>query len=239
MDLWIGRRHAVDQDEPTAAEAGHREDEAMTTFAIAALLLIMVPGPDQALITRNSLVGGRSGGALTVVGGVLGVAVHASAAAAGLSALLMASATAFTALKIVGAAYLVWLAVQMLRSARRSRRSRVVEEDAVPHKAGQAPRRAVYLRQGFLSNALNPKVALFFVTFLPQFLPTGTGSPRAAALVLSAVFAVLYLAWFGSYVVAVDRLGRWLRRAQVRARIEQVTGSLLLAVAVRLATTSQ
>jgi threonine/homoserine/homoserine lactone efflux protein len=241
LDLWIGRRHAVDQDEPTAAEAGHREDEAMTTFAIAALLLIMVPGPDQALITRNSLVGGRSGGALTVVGGVLGVAVHASAAAAGLSALLMASATAFTALKIVGAAYLVWLAVQMLRSARRSRRSSVAEDeqDVAADTAGRAPRRAVYLRQGFLSNALNPKVALFFVTFLPQFLPTGTGSPRAAALVLSAVFAVLYLAWFGSYVVAVDRLGRWLRRAQVRARIEQVTGSLLLAVAVRLATTSQ
>jgi threonine/homoserine/homoserine lactone efflux protein len=209
----------------------------MTTFAIAALLLIMVPGPDQALITRNSLVGGRYGGALTVVGGVLGVAVHACAAAVGLSALLMASATAFTALKIVGTAYLVWLAVQMLRSARRARRS-ARAEDVAEQVAGRSPRPVAYLRQGFLSNALNPKVALFFVTFLPQFLPAGSGSPRADALVHSAVFAVLYLAWFGSYVAVVHQLGRWLRRAQVKARIEQVTGTLLLAVAVRLATTS-
>lgn len=203
----------------------------MTTFAIAALVLIMMPGPDQALITRNALVGGRTGGLLTMVGGVLGLTVHASAAAIGLSALLLASAKAFTVLKIVGAAYLVWLGVQMLRSA--SRRTDEAAETAA------APRhRWTYLRQGFLSNALNPKVALFFVSFLPQFLSAGTGSPRAEALLLSAVFAVLYLAWFGLYVAAVERLGRWLRRPAVKARIEQVTGVVLLTVAVKLATTS-
>ena len=100
----------------------------MTTFAIAALLLIMLPGPDQALITRNALVGGRYGGGLTMLGGVLGLTVHAGAAALGLSALLVASATAFTVLKIVGAAYLLWLGVQMLRSAKRSRRTPAAEE---------------------------------------------------------------------------------------------------------------
>src|SRR3954447_26034012 len=94
----------------------------MTTFAIAALVLIMLPGPDQALITRNALVGGRYGGVLTMLGGVLGLTVHAGAAALGLSALLRASATAFTALKIVGAVSLLWLAAQMLWSAARSRR---------------------------------------------------------------------------------------------------------------------
>src|SRR6185369_4416181 len=94
----------------------------MATFAIAALVLIMLPGPDQALITRNALVGGRRGGLLTMVGGVLGLAVHAAAAVLGLSALLLASATAFTVLKIVGAVYLLWLAVQMLWSATRSPR---------------------------------------------------------------------------------------------------------------------
>ncbi|WP_053207737.1 LysE family translocator [Jiangella muralis] len=202
----------------------------MTTFALAALVLIMMPGPDQALITRNALVGGRVGGVLTMVGGVLGLAVHATAAAVGLSALLLASATAFTVLKIAGAAYLLWLAVQLLRSAARSRRS--------PEPAGDlAPAlRSACLRQGFLSNALNPKVALFFVTFLPQFLSADAGSARAEALLLSAVFALLYLAWFGLYIAAVDRLGRWLRRPAVRARIEQVTGVLLAAVAIRLAT---
>jgi threonine/homoserine/homoserine lactone efflux protein len=205
----------------------------MTTFAIAALVLIMVPGPDQVLITRNALVGGRGGGLLTMLGGVLGLTVHASAAALGLSALLLASATAFTVLKIVGVAYLLWVGVQMFRSAIRSRRSPVEDEPvAVPR------RRTAYLRQGFLSNALNPKVALFFVTFLPQFLSPDTGSPRAEALLLSGIFAGLYLAWFGLYVAAVDLLGRWLRRPRVKARIEQITGLLLVTVAVRLATAS-
>jgi len=205
----------------------------MTTFAIAALVLIMLPGPDQALITRNALVGGRYGGLLTMLGGVLGLTVHAGAAALGLSALLLASATAFTMLKIVGAVYLLWLAVQMLWSARRSRRP------AVPEEAVAVPvRRSAYLRQGFLSNALNPKVALFFVTFLPQFLAADSGSPRAEALLLSGIFGALYLAWFGLYVAAVDRLGRWLQRPRVKARIEQVTGLVLATVAVRLATAS-
>jgi len=205
----------------------------MATFALAALVLIMLPGPDQALITRNALVGGRSGGLLTMFGGVLGVMLHASAAAVGLSALLLASAEAFTVLKIAGAAYLLWLGVQMLRSAIRSRRSGAVSEhDVVP------PRSAAYLRQGFLSNALNPKVALFFVTFLPQFLSGDSGSPRTEALLLSAIFAGLYLVWFGLYLLVVDRLGRWLRRPRVKARIEQVTGTLLIAVALRLATAS-
>lgn len=200
------------------------------TFAIAALVLIMLPGPDQALITRNALVGGGYGGVLTMLGGVLGLTVHAGAAALGLSALLLASGTAFTVLKIVGAVYLLWLAAQMLWSARRSGRSPVADEVAA------APaRRSAYLRQGFLSNALNPKVALFFVTFLPQFLAVGSGSPRAEALLLSGIFGLLYLAWFGLYVAAVDQLGRWLRRPRVKARIEQVTGLVLASVAVRLA----
>jgi threonine/homoserine/homoserine lactone efflux protein len=203
----------------------------MTTFAIAALMLIMMPGPDQALITGNSLRGGRSGGLLTMLGGVLGVSVHAGAAALGLSALLVASATAFTALKVVGAVYLLWLAVQMLRSARRSRRAPETAE--VP----AAPQRwSAYLRQGFLSNALNPKVALFFVTFLPQFLSPDSGSPRAEALLMSGIFAVLFVAWFGLYVLVVDRLGRSLRRPRVKARIEQFTGLVLATVAVRLVT---
>jgi threonine/homoserine/homoserine lactone efflux protein len=211
----------------------------MTTFAIAALVLIMLPGPDQALITGSALVGGRSGGLLTMLGGVLGLTVHAGAAALGLSALLFASATAFTVLKVVGAVYLLWLGVQMLWSAMRSRGSPVADE-AVAAPQPRPLRRSAYLRQGFLSNALNPKVALFFVTFLPQFLSAsaGSGAPRAEALLLSGVFAVLYLAWFGLYVAAVDRLGRWLRRPRVKARIEQLTGLVLATAAVRLATAS-
>lgn len=198
----------------------------LLVFAIAALVLIMIPGPDQALITRNTLAGGRSAGLLTTVGGVLGVTVHATAAAVGLSALLLASAKAFTVLKIVGAAYLLWMGVQTLRSS----------------PSAESPRSAVGLRaavrQGFLSNALNPKVALFFVTFLPQFLPTNqsAGATRLSALVLSGVFALLFVGWFGLYVIVVNNLGRVLRRPRVKAGIQRVTGVLLVGFAVGLLT---
>jgi threonine/homoserine/homoserine lactone efflux protein len=201
----------------------------MLTFALASLILIMMPGPDQALITRNALVGGRTGGLFTAFGGVLGTTVHAGAAAIGLSALLVASATAFTVLKVVGVAYLLFLALKMLAAGRRLH---TADDDG--SATAQANWR--YLRHGFLSNALNPKVALFFVTFLPQFLSRDAASPRAQALLFSAVFALVYLAWFGLYVVAVERLGRWLRKPRVAARIEQVTGVGLIGIAARLAT---
>ncbi|WP_137992786.1 LysE family translocator [Streptomyces vilmorinianum] len=200
----------------------------MLTFAAASLVLIMIPGPDQALITRNALAGGRAAGLLTMVGGVLGLSVHVTAAALGISAIVVASATAFTVLKAVGVTYLVWMGIATLRGARRTL---AADAGAVPEDGAADAR---FLRHGFLSNALNPKVALFFVTFLPQFLPAqGQVLPRA--LLLSAVFAALYLAWFSTYVVAVDRLGGLLRRPRVRGRIEQVTGLLLIGFAARLA----
>ncbi|UYM06051.1 LysE family translocator [Solicola gregarius] len=205
----------------------------MTAFAVAALLLIMVPGPDQALITRNSLVGGVRGGIATMTGGVLGVAVHATAAAAGLSALLLTSATAFTVLKVAGTAYLLWLGCQLLRTA-----GRFESADPDLHDLAERPGASAYLRQGFLSNALNPKVALFFVTFLPQFLSSDTASPHGEAMLFSASFAALYVLWFGLYVAVVDRIGRVLRRPRVRIWIERTTGTILCVVAIRLATTS-
>jgi threonine/homoserine/homoserine lactone efflux protein len=206
----------------------------MVTFAVAALVLIMIPGPDQALITRNALAGGRNSGLLTTVGGVLGLTMHATAAAFGLSALLLASPTAFTVLKIVGAAYLLWLGLQTLRAAWKSLREPVADRPAATRRG-----RLAYLRQGFLSNALNPKVTLFFVTFLPQFVATDSASPQAEALLLSAIFAVLYVAWFSLYVALVDQFARWLRKPNVKARIEQVTGLALVTVAIRLATSDQ
>jgi threonine/homoserine/homoserine lactone efflux protein len=210
----------------------------VAAFALPALGLIMLPGPDQALITASALQGGRRGGLLTTVGGALGVVVHAAASAVGLSALLIASAGAFTVLKVVGAGYLLWLGVQTLRAARRSRRERPgpSRPDVV---ISAAPGTRGYVVRGFLSNALNPKVALFFVTFLPQYLSVSSGSPQAEALLLSVVFALLYLAWFGMLVAVVHRLGRWLQQPTVRSRIEAATGMLLVAFAIRLAVASR
>lgn len=152
-------------------------------------------------------------------GGLIGLAAHATAAAIGLSALLAASPAAFTALRWAGVAYLLWLGVQGLRARGTA--------PAVAEAGAGSPLR--HVRNGVMSNLLNPKVLLFFVTFLPQFMQ-GT-SP----LLLSAIFAGLYALWFTLYNVLVDRVGRLLRKPKVRARVERVTGVLLVGFALRLA----
>jgi threonine/homoserine/homoserine lactone efflux protein len=180
-------------------------------FALASLVLIAIPGPDQALIVRNALVGGRAAGLRTMLGGASGP-------------LLAASATAYTSLKVAGVAYLLYLGVRMLRAAG-------AEAD------GAEPRGSRPFTQGLLSNAMNPKCALFFLTFLPQFLPDhGPRLPTAVAL--AVVFEVLYLAWFTSLVALVDRVGDWLRRPRPRAWMDRASGSALVGFAARLAAQS-
>ena len=176
----------------------------MTTFAIAALLLIMMPGPDQVLVTRNALSGGRRGGLLTMVGGALGLGVHATAAAVGLSALLLASSTAFTALKVVGVAYLLWLGVQTL--AVRPADPRSSRPRRPDPRSGSAGRRTC--ARASSRTRSTPRSRCSSSPSCRSSCPRDSGSPRGDALLLSAVFAGLYVAWFGSYAVLVDRLGR-------------------------------
>ena len=200
----------------------------LLAFALASLVIVALPGPDQALITRNALVGGAIAARRTMLGGACGLSVHATAAALGISALLATSATAFTTLKLVGVAYLAFLALRMLTG-----RATAAPAHGQPRSGPRHP-----LAQGFLSNALNPKVALFFLTFLPQFLPShGAGLP--AAFALSGMFALIYLAWFSTLIAVVDRVGRALRRPRVQRRLERVTASALLAFAVRLAVSAK
>src|SRR3954452_864557 len=197
----------------------------MLEFAVASLVLIAIPGPDQALIVRNALVGGRAGGLRTMLGGASGLLFHSTAAVLGLSALLAASATAYTSLKVAGVAYLLYLGVRMLRAAG-------AESGEDDQRRGSRP-----FSQGLLSNAMNPKCALFFLTFLPQFLPDhGARLPMAVAL--AAVFEVLYLAWFTGLVALVDRVGEWLRRPRPRAWMDRASGSALVGFAARLAAQS-
>jgi threonine/homoserine/homoserine lactone efflux protein len=194
----------------------------LAEFALTSLVLIALPGPDQALIMRNALVGGRAAGVRTMLGGASGLALHATAAALGVSALVATSATAYSTLKLVGVAYLLFLAVRMLLSSRR------------PSEEDQAPRRGRPYLQGLVSNALNPKCALFFLTFVPQFLPDH-GSTLAVSLLLSATFAALYLAWFSGLLAVVGLASDALRRPRVKAWIERMTGGALLAFGARLA----
>ncbi len=199
----------------------------MLLFIVAALVIIIIPGPDQALITRQSLVRGKGSGFMTTVGGASGLTIHATAASLGLTALLVASPVAFSALKIVGAVYLVWMGVQTVRTARRAATNQPTGEPT-----DRKPLRC--LRKGFLTNALNPKLAVFFLTFLPQFLPTH-GPVLTKALMYCGIFAALYLTWFSLYVFTVDRIGSVLRRPKVRSGIEYSTGVLLLGFGLDLA----
>jgi len=198
----------------------------IVSFAFASLVLIALPGPDFALITRNALVGCRSGGLRTTLGGAAGLTVHATAAAMGLSALLAASSTAYATLKLVGVAYLVYLGLKSLLSA-------PPDEVAKPARS-----KGHWFAQGFLSSALNVKVALFFLTFLPQFLPT-TGSTLFVALGLSAIFAAIYVAWFSGLVLLVGQVSGVLSRPRVKAWMERVAGSALVMFGIRLATVTR
>ena len=197
-------------------------------FLAVSLLVIAVPGVDMALVTQQVLVHGRRTGLLAVAGIGAGSAVQATAATLGLSALLAASHTAFVVLKTAGAVYLVWLGVQALWRARAS----VEEPAAATRAAGGSPWRS--FRAGLLTNLLNPKIVVFYVTFLPQFVAPGPGSVARTAL-LAGTFLTLAMAWLLVYTALLHRMRALLSRRAVQRRVEQVTGVVLLGLGVRLA----
>ncbi len=198
----------------------------LVSFLALSALVIVAPGPDMALVARNALLGGTRTAVLTAFGVVTGLAIWTLAASAGIAALLRASEPAFLALKVVGATYLAYLGVQALRAAWRR------DDGATsPGRPGR-PRRA--LRQGLLSNLGNPKIAVFFTSFLPQFAPPG--SSFVTLLALGLVFCLMTLAWLVGYGAVVARAGDVLRRPRVRRALEGLTGAVLIAFGVRLAT---
>jgi threonine/homoserine/homoserine lactone efflux protein len=199
-------------------------------FLAVSAVVIVAPGPDMALVGRNALLGGRRVAVSTAAGVVLGLAVWSLAASVGLAALLRRSEPAFFALKIVGALYLVWLGLQALRIAFRSPRNEAAVSPALGPR--YRPRRA--LRQGFLSNLANPKIAVFFTSFLPQFAPPGASF--GALLGLGLVFGLMTLVWLAGYGVFVAKAGDVLRRPRIRSVLEGLSGTVLIAFGVRLAT---
>jgi threonine/homoserine/homoserine lactone efflux protein len=179
----------------------------MLAFIAVALVVIVSPGPDFALTVHNTISRGRRAGTATSLGIVSAQLLWGTATAAGIAALLVASRPLFVGLRLVGAAYLIWLGIQALRSARSG--------------AGHAPpiRRGSGFRQGFLSNAGNPKMAIFFTSLLPQF-----GSSLPTLLAHSVVFSSLTLAW----LALVVRAGAALRLPSVRRIVDAVTGFVLV-----------
>jgi threonine/homoserine/homoserine lactone efflux protein len=196
-------------------------------FLAVAIVVIVTPGPDTALTIRNTLLGGPRGGVFAALGVAAGQAAWTLATAAGVAALLAASEPAFLALKLAGAAYLVFLGLQALRAALWGG-ARVAGEPA-----GRLSSAASF-RQGLVSNLGNPKMAAFFPALLPQF-----GDSFAALLALGFVFCAMTLTWLTVYAFAVARAGDFLRRSRVRRALEAATGAVLVALGLRVATSTR
>jgi threonine/homoserine/homoserine lactone efflux protein len=200
--------------------------QALIAFVAAASLLTITPGLDTALVLRAAASGGPRPAAFAGLGIALGCLVWGAAVSIGLGALLAASETAFTILKWTGAAYLLWSGLKLLFRPRE-------RFDATQGGAGQSSARHA-LRQGLLTNLLNPKVGVFYVTFLPQFVPAGVGV-AAFSFLLAAIHVALGLAWFAALIAATVPVGQFLRRPRVVKALDRVTGGVFVAFGAKLA----
>lgn len=198
------------------------------SFVVFSVVLILIPGPDFAVVVRNSLAGGRRRGRWTAVGVAAAAATQGLAAAFGLGAIVLASRPLFEAIRWVGVAYLLYLGVQALRSAWRG-----VAPVAVPVAGAPGREAAAGLRQGYLSNITNPKVVAFYLAVLPQFLPADPAIGAAVGLALT--HAVLSVGYLVLVAAGVQRASRVLARRRVRRSMDAATGLVLVGFAGRLA----
>ncbi len=198
-------------------------------FIGVAAIVIVVPGPDTAVVTKNILVHGRRAAFGTSLGVSTGIAVWTLAAAVGVASLLRASAPAFTVLKLVGALYLIWLGFQALRAAGHAGSAPRASSASAPPMSGLGG-----FRQGLLSDLANPKIGIFFTSLLPQFVDRGH-PVLLPFLALGAVFVVMTVLWLSAYCLVAARAAATLQRPRVKAAMDRVTGCVLIALGLRLA----
>jgi threonine/homoserine/homoserine lactone efflux protein len=210
--------------------------EQLLPFLVGSILVTVVPGADMALVMRQVFLGGTALAQRTIYGNLSGLVVHAAALALGLSALLAASAEAYTVVKLAGAAYLVVLGVQTLRSARRASWANGEASDEGAAAAGSrgAPSMRMAYVQGLVSTVLNPKPALLFLTYLPQFIDESRAVLPQIAF-LAGVHILVGLVWMTLYAHLVQRAHRTLTRRDVRRWLEGATGAVLIALGLRVA----
>jgi threonine/homoserine/homoserine lactone efflux protein len=200
-------------------------------FLAVAALLVVTPGVDMALVTKNALLHGRRTALLTALGINAGIVVWTAAAALGVAALVRASGAAFMVLKLAGAAYLIYLGLQAIWLSCRGSQL----HDGTPDQGPRPVDRPSGFRQGLLSNLLNPKIAVFFTSFIPQFVSPGE-SVVLSALTLGAIFNLLGMLWLLSFALFVSRAGDLLRRPRARTFLDRLTGCVLVGFGLRLAT---
>ncbi|MEC7471903.1 MAG: LysE family translocator [Pseudomonadota bacterium] len=201
----------------------------LLAFAAAASLLTVTPGVDTAIVLRTATLEGRRQAVLAAAGICLGCLAWGVAVSLGLGALLQASELAYTVVKFAGAAYLIWLGARLMLNPRPS-------FDSGPAKTPSAAIGEAFWR-GLLTNLLNPKVGVFYVTFLPQFVPLGA-DVAAYSFFLACLHVLLSLAWFAVLIAATIPLGTLLRRPALTKALDRLTGGVLVAFGVRLAASS-
>ncbi|MFE9014945.1 LysE family translocator [Streptomyces cyaneofuscatus] len=208
-------------------------DAQLIAFTGVAAGMVALPGADFTVVVRNALAS-RTAGLATALGVAGGLLVHTALAVAGLAAVLVTMPVLFRTVQLLGGAYVLYLGISALYAIRR----RVSEEGRTPERApgpeepeglGRA------LRQGFLTNALNPKAPVLFLSLLPQFVPDGQ-PPLPRTLLLAALVVALALVWFSALALLVDRLGRWLRRPRTARAIEGGSGVALTGLGLALVT---
>jgi len=198
-------------------------------FSGIAAVLTITPGADTALVTKNAISRGRSAGFATTFGIGLGCLIHSVASALGLSAILAQSAEAYQIVKMVGAVYLIYIGLNSLWGAYRSGSSATAAAAvATPASARRS------FTEGLFTNLLNPKVALFYLTFLPQFIKPGSPVLQQSVL-LASIHIAMGLVWLSLYTVFLGRMKHVLSRSNVKRNLEAVTGALLLSLGARLA----
>ncbi len=197
----------------------------LSAFVLASTALALAPGPDNLFVLTQSAVHGRRAGLLTTLGLCTGLVVHTAAVAVGIAALVAASTTAFTALKVAGAAYLAYLAWRAFRA----------EASAVSTAAASAMSARTFYLRGIVMNVTNPKVAIFFLAFLPQFTDPSRGPVTTQILMLGAVFMAVTLVVFGAIAWFAGSIGERLAASPRAQRIlNRLAGVVFLALAVRL-----
>jgi threonine/homoserine/homoserine lactone efflux protein len=203
----------------------------LLAFLGISILVIVTPGPDTAVTIRNTLLGGRAAGLATAAGVATGQAIWAFATSAGIVALLVASEPLFLAVKYAGAAYLIWLGLLSLRAAFRPAGS----HPAMARSPARSLKPRVAFGQGVLSDLGNPKMAAFFTSLLPQFVPAGDPS-FAHLAALGLLFSAMTLLWLAGYALVIARIGHILRGGMFRRMLDGLTGAALVALGLRLAT---
>ncbi|MCP4092631.1 MAG: LysE family translocator [Planctomycetes bacterium] len=204
--------------------------EELALFAFASIALAFAPGPDNIFVLMQSALYGPSRGILVTLGLCTGLLVHTAAVALGVAALLEASTTAFNILKIVGASYLLYLAYVVFRAG----------SAKFDDKPQAIPSSFQLYRRGVILNVTNPKVAIFFLAFLPQFAKPEHGSMIAQMLLLGAIFMAVTFCVFGGIALAAGKVGTWLRNSEkAQIRMNRFAGVVFVLLAIRLLISAQ